>query len=370
MHGTLPISEDFALASLRDGRAERANVAALAREWGWSRDKVSQQLDAWRQNGDLPPGPKRRATRRKESAAPKKGALKAAPKAALPAAVSVPIAPVSVPIAPEVVPPAPVAAPPAAVAEPAAPVAAPGPAAVGPGRARRIGRLLGAITLAGVGIVLAGIGMVETTAFAVRVGGLLFAALAICADALVLVMPAAVAALWRRRSLGAIAAAALWLVGCAVSLANLSGYIGSSDDGFMAVRTSQALQRSLALEELARLRHERTAIVEMRPVKALQVALLHARRANQPALREALALAERRDALEAELSTFAAKLPTIPQIATVDPSANVLSEITGANISELNLRRLRLFLLLILPLCGGFAFSLALSLVRAPQARA
>ena len=352
MHGTLPIAEDFALASLRDGRAERANVAALAREWGWSRDKVSQQLDAWRQNGDLPPAPKRRTTKRKEAAAP---------KAALPAPVAVPPAPVAVP-------PAPVAIPVASI--PAAPIAIAAPANIGPSRARRIGRLLGATALAGVGVVLAGIGMVETTAFAVRVGGVLFAALAICADALVLLMPAVVGGLWRRRSFGAIAAAALWLVGCAVSVANLSGYIGSSDDGFMAVRTSQALQRSLALEELARLRHERTTIVELRPVKALQAALLHARRASQPALREALAVAERRDALEAELSTFAAKLPTIPQIATVDPSANVLSEITGANVSELNLRRLRLFLLLILPLCGGFAFSLALSLVRTPQARA
>jgi hypothetical protein len=326
MHGTLPISEDFALASLRDGHAERVNVAALAREWGWSRDKVRAQLDGWRQNGDLPPAPKRRTARRKEIAS-------AAPAAAPPA--------------------------PTAMSAPAA--------GGGVGRVRRIGRLLGAATLAGVGVVLAGIGMVETTAFAVRVGGLLFAALAICADALVLLMPAAVAGLWRRRSPGAIAAAALWLVGCAVSLANLSGYIGSSDDGFMAARTAQALQRSLALEELARLRRERETIVEMRPVNALQVALRSAYRSRQPALREALAIAARRDALEAELSNFAAKLPTIPQIATVDPSANVLSEITGANVSEISLRRLRLLLLLVLPLCGGFAFSLALSLVRAPR---
>jgi hypothetical protein len=329
MHGTLPITEDFALASLRDGRAEHVNVAALAREWGWSRDKVRQQVDGWRQKGDLPPAAKRRTTKRKEAAT-------LAPSRPAPATVSATVSP-----------------PVNAVAS----------------RLRRVVRLFGAATLAGVGVVLAGIGMVETTAFAVRVGGLLFAALAICADALVLLMPAAVAVLCRRRSLGAIAAAALWLVGCAVSIANLSGYIGSSDDGFTAARSSQALQRSLALEELARLRRERTAIVEMRPVKALQIALLHTRRSSQPALREALAVAERRDALEAELTTFAAKLPTIPQIATVDPSANVLSEITGANVSEISLRRLRLLLLLVLPLCGGFAFSLALSLVRAPRSQ-
>lgn len=323
MHGTLPITEDFALASLRERRPEHVTVAALAREWGWSRDKVRRQVDGWRENGDLPAPAKRRTSKRKEAAA-----------------------------APAPSPPAP-----ATVSPPVNAVAS---------RLRRVGRMLGAATLAGVGVVLAGIGMVETTAFAVRVGGLLFAALAICADALVLLMPAAVAVLWQRRSLGAIAAAALWLVGCAVSIANLSGYIGSSDDGFTAARSSQALQRSLALEELARLRRERTAIVEMRPVKALQIALLHTRRSSQPALREALAVAERRDALEAELTTFAAKLPTIPQIATVDPSANVLSEITGANVSEISLRRMRLLLLLVLPLCGGFAFSLALSLVRAP----
>ncbi len=326
----MPISEERALASLRDGQAERVSVAALAREWGWSRGKVRGLVDGLRKSGELPPPAKRRTTRRKATAT---AAAAAAPSPPAPAAVAT-------------------------------------PASGGAGRARRIGRVLGAASLAGVGVVLAGIGMVETTAFAVRVGGLLFAALAICADALVLLMPAAVAVLWRRRSPGAIAAAALWLVGCAVSLANLSGYIGSSDDAFTAVRTSQSLQRSLALEELARLRRERASIVELRPVDALQVALHNARRSHQPALREALAIAARRDALDAELSTFAARLPTIPPIATIDPSANVLSEITGANVSEINLRRLRLLLLLILPLCGGFAFSLALSLARGPQGRA
>ena len=153
-------------------RAEHVNVAALAREWGWTRDKVRQQIDGWRQNGDLPPAPKRRTTKRKEAATP----------------ADAPSAP--------------------AAASPSMAVTA--PANGGARHLRRVGRLLGAAALAGVGVVLAAIGMVETTAFAARVGGPLFAALAICADALVLLMPAAVAALWRRRSPGAIAAAALW----------------------------------------------------------------------------------------------------------------------------------------------------------------
>jgi hypothetical protein len=178
----------------------------------------------------------------------------------------------------------------------------------------------------------------------------------------VLFMPAAVAGLWRRRSPAAIVAAALWLVGGAVTLANLSGYIGSSDDAFRAVRETQSTQRMLALEQLARLRNERAAISELRPVGALNAAIKNVRPSKRPALREALALAQRRDALEARLSAVSASLPTVPQIALVDPSAGVLSEISGATVSETLLRRVRLALLLLLPLCGGFVLSVALSL--------
>jgi len=240
-----------------------------------------------------------------------------------------------------------------------------------PARSRmgEVGRVVAAAVLASVGVALAAIGMIETTAYAARVGGMLFAALAVCADALVLFMPAAAAALWRRRSPAIVAAAGLWLVGCAVTLANLSGYVGSSDDAFRADRESQSIQRALALEQLARLRTERAGITEMRPVGGLTVAVRHARRSDKPALRQALAMAERRDALEVQLSALAANLPAIPQIAIVDPAARVLSEISGAAVSETSLRRLRLMLLLLLPLCGGFVLSVALSLVAVRQAR-
>src|SRR5258707_7298586 len=100
-------------------------------------------------------------------------------------------------------------------------------------------------------------------------------------------MRAASAGLWRRRSPAAIVAAALWLVGGAVTLANLSGYIGSSDDAFRAGRETQSTQRSLVLEQLTRLRHERAAISELRPVGAIDVALRNARQSKRPPLREA-----------------------------------------------------------------------------------
>src|SRR5262249_13509607 len=156
------------------------------------------------------------------------------------------------------------AAAPVAPASPPVPAPMPALAPVAPAASRIVGlgRVLAAAVLASVGMALAAIGMIETTAYAARVGGTLFAALAVCAAALVLFMPAAAAALWRRRSPALIAAAGLWLVGCAVTLANLSGYVGGTDDAFRAVRESQSMQRALALEHLGRLRTERAGISE------------------------------------------------------------------------------------------------------------
>jgi len=353
------MSEQQALASLRGGTAAgRKSIAVLAREWGWSRDTVRRRLESWRHNGELT---SEQVRPQRRTAMPMPAAI-AAPTD--PASLSPPSPPAesdsaSSPepdLAPDLEPAAAIAVAPETLA--AAPVVAP-PA---PSRLSACGRLLATTIVASIGVALAVIGMIETTAYAMRVGGWLFAALAICADALVLFMPAAVAGLWRRRSPATIVAAALWLVGGAVTLANLSGYIGSSDDAFRAVRETQSTQRSLALEQLARLRNERAAISELRPVGALNVAIKNVRPSKRPALREALAVAERRDALEARLSAVSASLPTVPQIALVDPSAGVLSEISGATVSETLLRRVRLALLLLLPLCGGFVLSVALSL--------
>jgi hypothetical protein len=74
-------------------------------------------------------------------------------------------------------------------------------------------------------------------------------------------------------------------------------------------------------------------------------------------------MATRRDAVDAELLDLESKVPALPQITMNDPSAAVLSEITGATISEDSLRRLRLALLLVLPLCGGFVLPVAMGLL-------
>ena len=348
MHGTLPISEEQALAAMRARAPARVSIAALAREWGWPHDKVSTRLKHWRRNGELPSSAKRRRTDDIGPApetAPEPAT--AEPAMAVPAAI----------VAPSVPAPLPTAAPPAPTPIVAAPARASVPHGHGPTR------WIGVVVLALVGIALAAIGMIETTHYAASVGGLLFAALAVCADALVLFMPAAIGALWRRRSPAALLAVVLWLVGGAVTLANLSGYVGGSDDRFRAGRETQSLERTLAFERLARLRHERDAIAEMRPAAALRIALNHARRSRMAGLGEALAVAQRRDAVDAELTALGDNLSSVAALATADPSASVLSELTGATVTEAALRRLRLALLLLLPLCGGLVLSIALSLV-------
>src|SRR5262249_56501597 len=78
-----------------------------------------------------------------------------------------------------------IAAPPAEVPAPPAP--------------RSFGRYLGAGILTAGGVALAGVGMVETTAYAAGVGGLLFASLGVWARAPGLFMPAALGAVWPGR---------------------------------------------------------------------------------------------------------------------------------------------------------------------------
>lgn len=60
---------------------------------------------------------------------------------------------------------------------------------------------------------------------------------------------------------------------------------------------------------------------------------------------------------------MASSISALPAVAMVDPSATVLSDISGATVSESDMRQLRLGLLLLLPLCGGFVLSIALSLL-------
>jgi hypothetical protein len=238
-----------------------------------------------------------------------------------------------------------------------------------PARGERGARFLAATCLAAIGLTLSIVGAIETATYSLAVGGTLFCALAVSADLLTLAMPSVVGALWRRRSPAVVLAGALWCAGCAVTVANLAGYVGEHVEQYQNGRQTLATGRSMALERLARLKDERQAIAETRPPAAIAAALNDARRSERPALRVALAMARRRDALDIELAAFEQRLDGIPQVATADASAAVLSDISGTTVSEHELRRLRLALLLGLPLCGGLVLSLAFAFTAAASAR-
>jgi hypothetical protein len=244
------------------------------------------------------------------------------------------------------------------------------PAAASRGERRwSVTSVAAAVCLAAVGITLSAVGMVETATYALAVGGVLFCALAVAADVLTLTMPSVIGALWHRRSPAVVLAGVLWCAGAAVTVANLAGYVGEHVEQYQNGRQTVAIGRTMAMERLARLRDERKAIGEGRPAGAITAALNDAHRSERPALREALALAKRRNALDIELATFERQLGEVPAVATADASAAVLSDISRTTVSEGELRRLRLALLLGLPLCGGLVLSLAFALAASASAR-
>jgi hypothetical protein len=308
-------TETEALESLQGRPSRQLNASELAKQWDWPRSRVRCRRATWRQSGQLPKvGSKQKSATR----TPRRPAASWRPSR--PAAS--PIIKVAVLLSRHV--------------------------AVG---------LLGAV-----GIGLSAIGMIETASYALAVGGVLFCALAIAADALTLVMPATIGALWRKRSPAMALAGLLWCAGVAVTFINIAGYVGEHIEQYQTARESRATEHNVTMERLAQLRNERKAIIELRPPAAILAAMAGARRPEQPALREALAMARRRDALDLELAAFAKRLIEIPQVAIADASAAVLSEIGGTAITAVELRRFRLALLLGLPLCGGLVLSLALAL--------
>jgi hypothetical protein len=239
-----------------------------------------------------------------------------------------------------------------------------------PNRRAALTTMLAALPLATVGVGLSIIGMLETATYALAAGGVLFCALAIAADVLTLAMPSVAGTLWRRRSPAVALAGLLWCAGAAVTVANLSGYVGEHVEQYQNGRQTLATGRSMALERLARLKDERKAIGEgSRPAGAIAAALSGAHRSEKPALREALEMAKRRDAIDGELAVFEHQLGEVSTVATADASAAILSDISGTTISERELRRLRLALLLGLPLCGGLVLSLVFALTPAASPR-
>jgi len=227
---------------------------------------------------------------------------------------------------------------------------------------RDAGRVLAAVILGASGLGLATIGAVATVTYSLETTGSLMAALAAAADAVALILPAAACSLWtvRRRLLAAVAWC-LWMAATAITAANVAGFIGQHTDSFLAGREVASTERTLVLERLGRLRAERAKITETRPMGAITVAIQNSRVADLEALRTARAIAQRRDAIDAELAGLETRVATLPAVSAIDPSASVLAEILRLP-SEIDLRRIRLAILLVLPLTSGLLVAMALAI--------
>jgi hypothetical protein len=246
-------------------------------------------------------------------------------------------------------------------------IAAPTTPAPPPTRGRNAGRVLAAVVLGTAGLGLAAIGAVATITYSLETTGALMAALAAAADVVALILPAAACSLWtvRRRLLAAVAWC-LWIAATTITASNIAGFIGQHTDSFLAGREVASTERTLVLERLGRLRAERAKISETRPIGAISVAIQNSRAADLEALRTARAIAQRRDAIDAELAGLETRVVTLPAVSSIDPSATVLAEILRLP-SEFDLRRIRLAILLVLPLTSGLLIAMALAIGARPE---
>jgi hypothetical protein len=232
----------------------------------------------------------------------------------------------------------------------------------------RIGRILAAAILGMAGVGLGAIGATATITYSLESTGTLMAALAAAADATSLIMPASACCLWKsRRRLLAAVAWCMWLAATSITAANVAGYIASHTDVFLAGREVASTERQLVLDRVNRLRSERGAISERRPIGAITVAIQNAHVAELEALRTALVMAKRRDAIDLELAGLEPRLAGLPAVTMADPSAAVLADILRLPADEIDLRRIRLAVLLILPLTSGLLVAMAMAIGTAKE---
>lgn len=357
-------SDDEALGWLSDHADGRIEIALgdLARQFGWPLTRLRQRLAAWTAAGRIVQSA---GSRGKVVLAPTRSARETAAELVGRAFAVAPVAA-------------------NAASLPARPVAAMASAGV---------LLVTALGLAGVGLVM-------NARFAATFGqtaeaAALLAAIGLAVDLLAVVLPGVGAELWRRRAIPTAAAAwLLWLMVLAMTWLAATGFASTEIGDAVAGRARLAGDTALLTERIERLRHERAGITELRPVAAVEVALQSAQIEAQPvwavtdgcrdvtrvssaricapvlALRQVLALAVRRDAIDAELVALQAQRAALPVVATADPQAATAAETiawlsAGALApSPSDIARLRTLGLALTPSLAGLVAMLALALTR------
>src|SRR5262249_51830796 len=225
-------------------------------------------------------------------------------------------------------------------AAPAPPIErAPGAAAPGGSDTDRSPAVFGAaVVLFATALGLAAIGLTMNARFAASFGqtseaAVILAAIGLAIDVLAVALPTAAVLLWHHRARPAAALAwTIWLIALAMTLLAAIGFASTNIGDSVAGRARIAVENQALGGRIERLRSERAGIVETRAVGAIQAALQAAQPGAQsvwkgtsgcqdvtlPAsgracamvlqLREALATAERRDAIDVELRAAETRL--------------------------------------------------------------
>src|SRR3954453_11768335 len=206
---------------------------------------------------------------------------------------------------------------------------------------RSSGQIFLGLILGLVAVGLTVVGLTVNTRFAASFGqtaeaAALLAAVGLTIDCLAIVLPSAAAQLWRdRNAMSAAAAWAIWLIALGMTLLAAIGFAATNIGDGVAGRSKVAAEASALAADIDRLRGERAAITETRAVSTIEAEVQRAQPAaaavwKQTAgcsnvtmaasgsacaevlkLRQALGVAQRRDALEADLRGAEAKLAPV-----------------------------------------------------------
>jgi hypothetical protein len=270
---------------------------------------------------------------------------------------------------------------------------------------RSAGQIFLGLVLGLVAIGLTVVGLTVNTRFAASFGqtaeaAALLAAVGLTIDCLAIVLPSAAAQLWRdRHVMSASAAWGIWLIALGMTLLAAIGFAATNIGDGVAGRSKVAAEASALATDIERLRGERAAITETRAISTIEAEIQRAQPAaaavwKQTAgcsnvtmaasgtacaevlkLRQALGVAQRRDALDTELRSAEARLAPLPAITTGDPQATMAADLVAwislghVSLTPHDIHRMRITGLTIIPALAGIIFMFATTLLRVGRRR-
>jgi hypothetical protein len=391
-----PLTDDQALADLRQVGELRTTLTALGQRWGWDRRKVRTRLDRWQAAGQVVrtvvPGGASTIVAGPAKVAVGNPDTRPAPSGAMPSVLAR-----RAPMLPEEARGNTVPAYSQAVEEPPAP----GPQGlalrVAPtGAAAAIaGRLFWTVTVGAVAAAIAWYGVRLNAWYGGTLGKTseaqeLFAGGSVCVDLLAILLPDRMVAFWVERRFGlATVALLMWLVTVAIAVLASAGFAGVNIADTSAARAKTAAESAGLSGRIERLRTERAAITETRSpgsieaaLRDLQIRFSVAWRATQNCtngdphalvcaaarkLQAALEAARHRDELELSLTRSEARLAALPPIGAADPQADATARLVHwlshgtLSVSPDDVGNARLLAMVVWPQLAGVAFMLAMA---------